>query len=50
MEDEFERFKIREYNLWDLYMHENQYPYIGRCYAWAKRDADSVVDMNKQER
>ena len=47
---DFEKFKIREYNLWVLFLHKEQYPYIGRCYAWAKReDARSVSDMNLQE-
>ncbi|MFZ2555632.1 MAG: hypothetical protein WAX57_02230, partial [Minisyncoccia bacterium] len=36
---EYEGFKIREYPCWTLYLHSNQY-YLGRCYAWLKRDGD----------
>ncbi len=46
-----DQFKIREYQFWDLYLHEQQYPYIGRCYAWALRDdALRPTDMNVPER
>ena len=33
----YERFKIRKYLHWTLYLHENQH-YLGRCYAWLNRD------------
>ena len=47
---DFEQLKIREYDLWDLYLHKQQYPYIGRCYAAAKhRDANLVTDMTPGE-
>lgn len=47
---DFDKFKIREYSFWDLYLHKEQYPYIGRCYAWARReDAKNLFDMNFQE-
>ncbi|PIN81730.1 hypothetical protein COV11_01285 [Candidatus Woesearchaeota archaeon CG10_big_fil_rev_8_21_14_0_10_30_7] len=50
MSDPYDKFKIKEYNLWDLYLHINQYPYIGRCYAAAKREeADVILDMNLHE-
>ena len=50
MTDKYEQFKIKEYGQWDLFLHINQFPYIGRCYAWAKReDADLVTDMNPEE-
>lgn len=37
--DKYEKFKIREYPCWTLYLHSNQY-YIGRCYAWLKREGE----------
>lgn len=47
---DFEKFKIVGYSHWDLYLHQNQYPYVGRCYAAAKRkDADLVTDMYSDE-
>jgi|TARA_B100001971_G_C17861741_1_gene368691 diadenosine tetraphosphate (Ap4A) HIT family hydrolase len=47
---DYEQFKIRRFDFWDLYLHENQFPYIGRCYASAIReDADLVTDMTLQE-
>lgn len=50
MEDKFEDFKIRTFEFWDLYLHKNQFPYLGRCYAWAKRpEARKVSDMNPAE-
>lgn len=45
-----EQFKLKTYNFWDLFLHEHQYPYLGRCYAWAKRDgADLVSDIDPME-
>jgi len=42
---------LKEYNYWKLVLHEHQYPFIGRCVAWAKREnADLITDMNKEER
>lgn len=47
----YDQFKIKTYNLWDLHLHEAQYPYIGRCYAWARREkAANVTDMTIAER
>jgi diadenosine tetraphosphate (Ap4A) HIT family hydrolase len=47
---DYDKLKIKEYKYWDLFLHERQYPYIGRCYASAKRkEADLVVDMNEEE-
>src|SRR3989338_6001240 len=46
----FEQFKIKTYDLWDLFLHEQQFPYLGRCYAWARReDAQKVTDMSPRE-
>lgn len=43
-------FCIKEYDFWDLFLHINQYPYIGRCYAWAKRDeADKITEIRSGE-
>ena len=48
---DYDKFKIKIYNNWDLYLHEQQYPYIGRYYAWAQRDdAAKVTDMTARER
>ena len=51
MQSEFEPFKIKTYTLWDLYLHKNQFPYLGRAYAWAQREnAQKISEMNKNER
>jgi len=51
MVEDYSQFKIKEYSLWDLFLHEKQFPYVGRCYAWAKRDdAKQVTDMSFAER
>ncbi len=48
---DFDKLKIKVYDMWDLFLHVNQYPYLGRAYAWAKRDdAETVSDMSPQER
>lgn len=48
---DYEQFKIKVYDNWGLYLHISQFPYIGRCYAWAKRDsALNVMGMNPEER
>src|SRR3989344_4210901 len=49
MSQDFSRFLLREFVHWNLFIHRNQFPYLGRCYAWAKRDVDSVVEMNLHE-
>ena len=47
---EYEQFKIKRFDLWDLYLHKNQFPYLGRCYASAIReDAELVTDMETIE-
>lgn len=48
---DYEYLKIKTYSNWDLFLHENQYPYIGRCYSWAKRNnANLVTEMTVEER
>ena len=48
---DFEKLLLKTYENWDLYLHQNQSPYIGRAYAWVKRDeAKELSDMNKNER
>ena len=47
---DYDQFKIKEYNNWDLFLHINQFPYLGRCYAWARReDADKITEINSGE-
>ena len=47
---DYEQFKIKRFAFWDLYLHQNQSPYIGRCYASAIReDANLVTEMEKGE-
>src|SRR3989344_4410977 len=47
---DYEQFKIKEYDFWGLFLHVNQYPYLGRCYAWAKReDADYITGIKSGE-
>lgn len=43
-------YQLKWYEHWVLYLHPNQYPYLGRCYATAIRDeADLVTDMTIEE-
>lgn len=35
----YEKWRIREYPHWVLYLHTNQY-YLGRAYAWLKRPGE----------
>ncbi|RME77933.1 hypothetical protein D6774_02875 [Candidatus Woesearchaeota archaeon] len=50
MKDPYAHLNIRSFTFWDLYLHEQQYPYVGRSYAWAKRDANTVLEITAQER
>jgi diadenosine tetraphosphate (Ap4A) HIT family hydrolase len=48
---DYSKFLLREYHHWDLFLHKNQYPYLGRAYAWARREeAVEVKDMTTSER
>lgn len=41
---------LKRFEHWDLCLHENQYPYPGRAYAWAKRaNAVEPTDANEEE-
>lgn len=47
---DYEQYLVKSYSLWDLYLHKEQYPYLGRCYLAAKReDAKSIVDIYEDE-
>jgi len=47
---DYDQFKIKEYTFWDLFLHVNQFPYLGRCYAWAKREeADKITEFKTGE-
>lgn len=50
MEDNFLRYKIKEYRYWSVYIHQNQ-GYLGRCVVWCKREeAMDLADCNTEER
>ncbi len=47
---DYERYKLKSYRYWDLYLHENQY-YLGRVYIWLKRDnINDLMDITNEER
>ncbi|MBS3124095.1 hypothetical protein J4437_05690 [Candidatus Woesearchaeota archaeon] len=47
---DYEQFKIKEFDCWSLYLHQNQYSYLGRCYASARREeANLVTEINIYE-
>ena len=46
----YERFKIKDYKHWAVYLHQNQY-YLGRMYVWSKREnALDFSEMHQEER
>ncbi|MBI4441231.1 hypothetical protein HY639_03620 [Candidatus Woesearchaeota archaeon] len=48
---DYDQYIIRHFEYWTLYVHEQQYPYLGRSYAWAVRsDAHRIRDMLTFER
>ncbi len=48
--DPYAWYAIKNYRYWRMYMHPNQYPYLGRCYASSHRiEAQSVTDMTLEE-
>ncbi len=45
-----EKLKIKEYEQWIVYLHQNQY-YLGRMYIWARREnALDFMEMNEEEK
>ncbi len=52
MREEYEKFKIKEYKHWIIYLHGEKYyaGYLGSMYIWAKREGDiDIMDMTKEE-
>ncbi len=50
MADEFQKFIIKQYSHWTVYLHKNQY-FLGRVYLWAKRkEAVDLMQMTSEER
>jgi diadenosine tetraphosphate (Ap4A) HIT family hydrolase len=48
---DYEKLKVKDYRFWSLDIQPHQYPYLGRCVAWCKRqEAQAVSDMTKDER
>lgn len=48
--NEYEKYRIKEYNYWVVYLHQNQC-YLGRVYVWAKREnAIDLMQMSREER
>lgn len=48
---DYDKLLLKSYTHWDLYLHPNQIPYLGRCYAWSKRENSAkVIDMTLEER
>ncbi len=51
MTKDYSKFRLKEFDHWELYLHQTQFPFLGRCYAWATRDqANFLTDMNSDER
>lgn len=48
--DKYEKFKIKDYRYWGIYIHENQ-GYLGRCVIWCKRKrAEDLAQATAKER
>jgi diadenosine tetraphosphate (Ap4A) HIT family hydrolase len=45
---DYHEFKVKSYDLWDLYLHTKQDP-LGRCYLLSKRDLPNIIGMNENE-
>jgi diadenosine tetraphosphate (Ap4A) HIT family hydrolase len=47
---DYQSMLIASFEHWELYLHEEAAPYLGRCVVWAKRpQADRFIDMNAEE-
>src|SRR4051812_23206229 len=47
---DYERFKIKSYTHWYLYLHESQY-FLGRMYIWSLRAGlHDLMDVTDEER
>jgi len=44
----YSAFKIKTYDYWDLFLHKNQFSYIGRCYAAAIREDAILMDIKEK--
>jgi len=48
--NEFEKYKIKDYEYWSIFIHQNQ-GYLGRCVIWCNRDdALDLSDATIEER
>lgn len=46
----YEQLKIETFPSWTLYLHKEQYPYLGRCYAAAIRpEAEHIAQITGPE-
>jgi diadenosine tetraphosphate (Ap4A) HIT family hydrolase len=46
---DYEKFKIQDYDYWSLYLHQEQYPYIGRCYVVHRyEDFDNILFLDSE--
>lgn len=49
-EKDFSQNKVKDYNYWEVFVHENQ-SYLGRCVIWCKRNnALDLTDATIEER
>ena len=49
MSDNYEKFLIKDYKYWSVYIHQNQ-GYLGRCVVWCKReDALDLTEATAEE-
>lgn len=47
--EEFDKYKIKDYKYWAVFVHQNQ-GYLGRCVIWCKREnALDLTDANEEE-
>ncbi|HRY76970.1 MAG TPA: HIT domain-containing protein [Candidatus Paceibacterota bacterium] len=47
--EEFEKYKLKDYKYWTIFIHQNQ-GYLGRCVIWCKREnALDLPDATPEE-
>ena len=44
--DYYEQFRIKRYLFWDLFVHPKQGDYLGRVYAWTRRNPGKYKDAS----
>ena len=49
MTEDYSENLLKTFDLWHLFLHPKQFPYVGRCYAVARRGFKDEIDMRLRQ-